>query len=86
MEGTISRGRRRTRRRRTRDLGLARVQLGHILIAVGLHVRRLGEWLLETAQTQTRLPPCARLMADTAAASPEATSPAVSHVTMTQML
>jgi transposase len=47
---------------------LARGHLGHILIAVGLTVLRLGEWLLETAQTKTRFTPFARLMADTAAA------------------
>jgi hypothetical protein len=68
IEGTSSRSMRSTRLRRTRDVGLARVHLGHILIAVGLNVRRLGEWLLETAQTKTRITPFARLMADTAAA------------------
>jgi transposase len=35
IEGTISRGTRSTRLRRTRDIGLARVRLGHILTAVG---------------------------------------------------
>jgi hypothetical protein len=59
---------RRARLRRTRDIGLARVHLGHILTAVGLNVRRLGEWFLETAQTKTRITPFARLMADSAAA------------------
>ena len=36
IEGTISRGTRSTRLRRTRYIGLPRVHLGHILTAVGL--------------------------------------------------
>ena len=63
IEGTISRGIRSTRLRRTRYIGLARVHLGHILTAVGLNVLRLGEWLLETARAKTRITPFARLMA-----------------------
>jgi len=43
IEGTISRGTRSTRLRRTHYIGLARVHLGHILTAVGLNVLRLGE-------------------------------------------
>jgi transposase len=39
IEGTISRGVRAARLRRTRDLGLTRVRLGHMLTAVGLNVR-----------------------------------------------
>jgi transposase len=68
IEGTISRGTRSTRLRRTRYIGLARVRLGHLLTAVGLNVLRLGEWLLGTARAKTRLTPFARLLADTAAA------------------
>jgi transposase len=68
IEGTISRGIRSTRLRRTRYIGLIRVHLGHILAAVGLNVLRLGEWLLETARTKTRITPFARLMADAPAA------------------
>jgi transposase len=67
IEGTISRGMRSTRLRRTRYIGLARVRLGHILTAVGLNVLRLGEWLLESARANIRLTPFARLMAATAA-------------------
>jgi transposase len=67
IEGTISRGTRAARLRRTRYIGLARVHLGHILTAVGLNVLRLGEWFLETARAKTRLTPFARLMADAAA-------------------
>jgi Transposase DDE domain len=84
IEGTISRGIRSTRLRRTRYRGLARVFLGHILTAVGLNVLRLGEWFLETAPAKTRITPFARLMADTPAALPAETSPSVSKVTMTQ--
>jgi transposase len=68
IEGTISRGTRSTRLRRTRDIGLPRVHLGHILMAVGLNVLRLGEWFLETSRAKTRITPFARLMADAPAA------------------
>jgi transposase len=68
IEGTISRGTRSTRLRRTRYIGLARVHLGHILMATGLNVLRLGEWFLETSRAKTRITPFARLMAASAAA------------------
>jgi transposase len=68
IEGTISRGTRSTRLRRTRYRGLPRVRLGHILTAVGLNVLRLGEWLLETPHAKTRITPFARLMANAPAA------------------
>jgi transposase len=68
IEGTISRGIRSTRLRRTRYRSLARVFLGPILTAAGLNVLRLGEWFLETAHAKTRITPFARLMADTPAA------------------
>jgi hypothetical protein len=68
IEGTISRGTRAVRLRRTRYIDLMRVHLGHILAAVGLNVLRLGEWFLETARAKTRPTPFARLLADTAAA------------------
>jgi transposase len=68
IEGTISRGIRSTRLRRTRYIGLRRVCLGHFLAAVGLNVLRLGEWFLETARAKTRITPFARLMADAPAA------------------
>src|SRR5262245_42809763 len=68
IEGTISRGMRSTRLRRTRYLGLPRVRLGHILTAVGLNVLRLGEWFLETTRAKTRITPFARLMANAPAA------------------
>jgi hypothetical protein len=68
IEGTISRGTRSPRLRRTRYIGLARVHLGHILTATGLNVLRLGEWSLKTTPAKTRLTPFARLMADAPAA------------------
>jgi transposase len=68
IEGTISRGVRGARLRRTRDIGLPRVHLGHLLTAAGLNELRLGEWCLETARAKTRVPPLARLMADGTAA------------------
>jgi transposase len=66
IEGTISRGIRVTRLRRTRYISLARVRLAHLLTAVGLNVLRLGEWFMETARPKTRITPFARLMADVA--------------------
>jgi transposase len=50
IEGTISRGIRCTRLRRTRYIGLARVFRGHILTAVGLNGLHLSEWFRETAR------------------------------------
>jgi hypothetical protein len=85
IEGTISRGTRAVRLRRTRDIGLARVRLGHMLTAVGLNVLRLDEWFLETARAKTCLTPFARLMAHTALASCDGTSPAVSLFWSSQM-
>jgi DDE family transposase len=84
IEGTIARGVRGARLRRTRSVGLPRVHLGHLLTAAGLNVLRLGEWFLETSRAKTRRSPFARLIADGAAASPETTSPAVSKVRKTQ--
>jgi transposase len=81
IEGTIARATRSMRLRRTRDLGLRRVHLGHLLAAVGLHVLRRGEWFLEPSRAKTRLTPFARLMAHRAAASSDETSPAGSKVT-----
>jgi transposase len=68
IEGTISRGVRGARLRRTRYIGLARVHLGHLLTAAGMNVLRLGEWFLDTSRAKTRITPFARLMADGAAA------------------
>jgi hypothetical protein len=68
IEGTISRGVRTARLRRTRYIGPIRVRLGHMLTAVGLNLLRLGEWCLETAPAKTRITPFARLMAHASAA------------------
>jgi transposase len=68
IEGTISRGTRSVRLRRTREIGVAWVRLGHMLTAVGLNVLRLSEWLLETARAKLRITPFARLLAHTAPA------------------
>jgi hypothetical protein len=75
-----------TRLRRTRDRGRARVHLGPLLTAGGLHMRRLGEWCLEHSRAMTRITPWARLMATTAAASPAETSPAGSTVRKTRSM
>jgi transposase len=63
VEGTISQGVRRTRMRRSRYIGLARVHLGHVLTATGLNFVRLAEWLAGTPRAKTRHSPFARLMA-----------------------
>jgi hypothetical protein len=63
IEGTLSRAIRRTRLRRTRSIGDARVHLSHLLAAVALNFLRLGEWLTGAERAKTRRSPCARLMA-----------------------
>ena len=63
IEGTISRGTRTTRLRQTRYIGLARVQLGHILTGLGINALRLGEWWLEQKRPKTRVTPFMRVMA-----------------------
>jgi transposase len=62
IEGTISRGVRRCRLRRTRYIGLARIHLGHILSAVGINFLRLGEWFAGIPRAKTRRSPFASLM------------------------
>ncbi|HLZ21766.1 MAG TPA: IS1182 family transposase [Ktedonobacterales bacterium] len=66
IEGTLSRAVRRTRLRRTRYIGAARVHLGHLLGAAALNFLRLGEWLTEAPHAKTRHSPFARLMATAA--------------------
>lgn len=68
IEGTLSRGIRRCRLRRTRYIGLARVHRAHVLTAVAINVLRLGEWFTEVPRAKTRRSPYARLMADAVAA------------------
>src|SRR5215204_840088 len=62
-EGTLSRGVRRCRLRRTRYVGQERVHLGHLLTATGLNFVRLGEWLAGTPRAKARSSPFAALMA-----------------------
>lgn len=66
IEGTLSRAVRRTRLRRTRYVGQARVHLGHLLGAVALNFLRLGEWLTGTPRARTRHSAFARLMTTSA--------------------
>jgi transposase len=65
IEGTLSRGVRSCRLRRTRYIGLERTHLGHVLTATGLNWLRLGEWLMEIPRARTRRSPFTRLMAET---------------------
>ncbi len=65
-EGTLSRGVRRCRLRRTRYIGAERVHLGHVLAATGLNFVRLGEWLAGTPRAKARSSPFATLMARSA--------------------
>jgi hypothetical protein len=46
----------------TYSIGFAWVHLGHILTAMGPNVRRLGEWLRQTAPVKTRVKLFVRLM------------------------
>src|SRR5262249_62369836 len=62
IEGTISRGARTCRLRRTRYVGRPRTHLGHVLTAVGLNALRLGEWLIGIPRAQTRLSPLSPLI------------------------
>jgi len=62
-EGTLSRGVRRCRLRRTRYIGQEHVHLGHVLTAVGLNFLRLGEWFSAAPRAKMRRAPFATLMA-----------------------
>jgi len=61
-EGTLSRGVRRCRLRRTCYIGEEHVHLGHVLAATGLNFVRLGEWLADTPCAKARRSPFATLM------------------------
>jgi hypothetical protein len=63
-EGTLSRGVRPCRLRRTRDTGLQRAHLGHVLTAVALNFLRLGEWLAGVPLATTRRSALATFVAD----------------------
>jgi transposase len=62
IEGTLSRGIRRCRLRRSRYIGLRKARLVHILTAVGLNFLRLGEWLTDAPRAKTRRSRFALLM------------------------
>ena len=68
IEGTLSRGVRRCRLRRTRYVGQDRTHLGHVLTALGLNFLRLGEWLSGLDRPTTRRSRFATLMASAVAA------------------
>jgi len=68
IEGTLARGIRRCRLRRTRYRGQPKVHLGHILTATGLNFLRLGEWFAATPRRRARRSPFARLLAAPVAA------------------
>ncbi len=63
IEGTLARGIRRCRLRRTRYRSLPKVQFGHILAATGLNFLRLGEWSLAMSRRKPPRSPFARLLA-----------------------
>jgi len=63
IEGTLSRGIRRCRLRRTRYVGQDRTHLGHVLTAVALNFLRLGEWLSGIDRPATRRSRFATLIA-----------------------
>jgi transposase len=69
IEGTLSRGIRRCRLRRTRYIGLARTHLAHVLTAVAINFLRLGEWLRGMCPAKARLSHYARLMTETTGTS-----------------
>jgi len=62
IEGTLSRGVRRCRLRRTRYIGQEHVHLGHVLTAVGLDFLRLGEWFSDAPRAKMRRSPFAMLV------------------------
>ena len=69
IEGTLARGIRHCRLRRTRYRGRPKVHLGHILTATGLNFLRIGEWCAGTPRRRRRRSPFARLLAEPIAAS-----------------
>ncbi len=63
IAGTLARGLRRCRLRRTRHRSQPKVHLGHILAATGLNFLPLGEWSLGLSRRRPPRSPCARLLA-----------------------
>jgi transposase len=62
IEGTLSRGIRTCRLRRTRYLGLRKTRLAHLLTAVALNFLRLGDWFTGVPPAHTRHFPFVELM------------------------
>jgi transposase len=54
IEGTIAQGTRLGDLRRSRDIGLVKTRLMHLLIAAALHFMRVAAWLAEIPRAQTR--------------------------------
>jgi transposase len=63
IEGTISRSTRSCGLRRSRYIGLAKVQPEHVLTAAGLNLLRAGEWFSGITRPETRSSPFVTLMA-----------------------
>jgi transposase len=61
VEGTISQAVRTFAMRRSRYFGLAKTHLQHVLIAVGLNLTRLADWLAGHSPAQTRTSPFVKL-------------------------
>ncbi len=68
IAGTLARGIRRCRLRRTRYRGQPKVHLGHILTATGLDFVRRGEWFADVPRRRARRSPFACLPAAPVAA------------------
>ncbi len=63
IEGTISQRVRRARMRRSRYVGLAKTELGHVLTAAALNLVRITDWRAAVPRAHTRQSPFAMLMA-----------------------
>lgn len=63
IEGTILRGVRTSRLRRTPYIGMKRTHLGHVLTGAGLNFLRLSEWFMDIPSAKTRRTPFEKLMA-----------------------
>ncbi len=62
IEGTISQGVRGFDLRHARYRGLAKIRLQHLFVAASLNLVRMGAWLMEKLQAQTRRSPFKKLM------------------------
>ena len=61
IERTLSPGVRAFDLRRSRDIGLAQTHLQHILIAVGIHLKRVMAWFTHPQPTKPYISPFAAL-------------------------